>query len=201
MISATDVSTSSCSRSARHVAPIRLPASFATLLLLLWCLLASGPRGCGFLLSWGDDVARRSRGRASGRPWSGGGRGATGRLTGIPATETNSVKIPDWAKQKGMRLWLKRSRFTGQVLFLYLWSQLQGFINRKVHPDSSTHRRYVCDCGVYSQLGWSSCRRTLSAFSYLLLLLSLLLASVVGTLPHGQPPLRVRRCFGVVVFG
>lgn len=54
---------------------------------------------------------------------------------------------------------------------------------------------------VYSQLGTSACCCSLCAFSYLLLLLPLLLASVVGPLPHGQPPLRVRGHFGVVVFG
>lgn len=54
---------------------------------------------------------------------------------------------------------------------------------------------------VHSQLGRSSCRRSLRAFSDLLLLLALLLASVVGALPHGQPPLRIRGRFGVVVFG
>lgn len=55
-------------------------------------------------------------------------------------------------------------------------------------------------CG-YSQLGAGSGRRSLRAFSDLLLLLALLLASVVGTLPHGQPPLGVGRRFRVVVLG
>lgn len=59
----------------------------------------------------------------------------------------------------------------------------------------------MCDSEVYSQLGWSSRSRSLCAFSYLLLLLPLLLASVVRTLPHGQPPLEVRGRFGVAVLG
>lgn len=54
---------------------------------------------------------------------------------------------------------------------------------------------------VHVQIRRSSSCGSLSAFSDLLLLLALLLASVVGTLPHGEPPLGVRGRFGVVVFG
>ncbi len=59
---------------------------------------------------------------------------------------------------------------------------------------------FTCDSESYSQLSWSSCRRSLCSFSYLLLRLALLLASVIRTLPHGQPPLRIRGRFGVIVF-
>lgn len=59
----------------------------------------------------------------------------------------------------------------------------------------------VDPCNVHAQIRRCSSCRSLRAFSYLLLLLALLLASVVGALPHGQPPLGVRGCFGVVVFG
>lgn len=55
--------------------------------------------------------------------------------------------------------------------------------------------------GVHSQVRRGSSRRPLRALPYLLLLLALLLPSVVGALPHGQPPLGVRGRFGVVVFG
>lgn len=62
-------------------------------------------------------------------------------------------------------------------------------------------RRSCSGAAGHSQVrGRSSCR-SLRAFSYLLLLLALLLASVVGALPHGKPPLGVRGRFGVVVFG
>lgn len=67
-----------------------LPASFAPLLFLLWCLLARGPRGRRLLLSRGDHVASGGRRGARRRPWSGGSRGAAGRLTGITETEKTS---------------------------------------------------------------------------------------------------------------
>lgn len=54
---------------------------------------------------------------------------------------------------------------------------------------------------IHSQLGRGARRRPLCAFPDLLLLLALLLASVVGALPHGQPPLLVRGRLGVAVFG
>lgn len=85
-LSHTDISVSH-GPSASRVASPRLPASFASLLLLLWCLLACGPWGCRLLLSWGDHVAGGGCRWAGCRPWSGGGRGATGCLTGIPETQ------------------------------------------------------------------------------------------------------------------
>lgn len=75
--------------------------------------------------------------------------------------------------------------------------QLQEIAPRQLYSQVTS----ICVPRVYSQLGGSSCRRSLCALSDLLLLLALLLASVVGTLPHGQPPLRVRGRFGVTVFG
>lgn len=64
---------------------LRLPASFPAFLLLLWCLLAGGSWGCGFLLSRWDRPAGGGggSGRAWRRPRSGGCGGAAGSLTGI----------------------------------------------------------------------------------------------------------------------
>lgn len=64
-----------------------LPASFASLLLLLCRLLSRGPWRCRFLLSWGHHATGGGRGRAGRRARSRGGRGAAGCFTGIPEEE------------------------------------------------------------------------------------------------------------------
>lgn len=85
-LSHKDISVSSSPPLASRFPPW-LPASFPSFLLLLWRLLPRGPRGCRFLLSRRDYVAGGSCRWARGRAWSGGGRGAAGRLTGITGTE------------------------------------------------------------------------------------------------------------------
>lgn len=74
-------------RSSTRVAPFWLPDSFASFLLLLWCLFACGPRGGGFLLSGRDHVAGRGSRWSGCRPWSGGVGGAWCCLTGIPGKD------------------------------------------------------------------------------------------------------------------
>lgn len=70
--------------------PCPLPASFASFLLLLWCLLACGPRGRRFLLSGWNHVAGGGWGGAGRWARSGGGGGAAGCLTGVPEEEWES---------------------------------------------------------------------------------------------------------------
>lgn len=111
---------------------------------------------------------------------------------------------PSSRKAAAALIWFQSSLAWKQKNNLSCFSSISAVNNwvynyRKLHPGASAG--CACDCGVYSQLCWSSCRRSLCAFSYLILLLALLLPSVVGALLHRKPPLRVRGHFGVIVLG